>query len=222
MRVLIAAGVLLAAPAARAAVEVKADPSGRLTLRAEATAAEVLDRIGSQTGMKIVYEGGQPRTRVNVAFEGRTPAEAVLLVLEGLGYDYLVRYDKTGTRPEVLILQGPSSTANGAARPAPSTFIPTRPGTRPAVLQPDEEEPEEDDAFEEEEPVAAPTRERAGRRNTPQGQDPGAQPAAPSAIPAAPSYPVSPFAPTPVIPAAPAPAEPAEEAEPADDGNPNN
>ena len=46
------------------------------------TRLQVLDRLARQTGMKVVYEGPAPRQLVTVSLKGRTPAEAVLSVLE--------------------------------------------------------------------------------------------------------------------------------------------
>ena len=94
---------------ASAAVEVQVEGDGRVSVRADAPASEVLDRLAARTGMKIVYEGAAPRVHVMVAFERRTPAEAVLMILEGLGVDHLMRLDATGKRPEMLML----SASNG-------------------------------------------------------------------------------------------------------------
>ncbi len=195
--------VLAAAPAARAAVEVRPEPDGRVSLRADAPASEILDRLGTQTGMRIVYEGGAPRARVNVAFEKRTQAEAVLMVLEGLGYDYLLRYDRSGTRAELLIVSGPSSSVTKPLPTAPASGAASRP-SRP--IEPDDEEEEpEDEVVEEEVAPSEPAKGQAGR------------PQAPSMRPAfgpnaAPNYPVSPFAPSsPGLPAVVVPPTPTPE-----------
>ncbi len=198
--------VILSAPAVHAAVEIRPEAGGKLSLRADAPASEILDRLASQTGMKVVYEGGAPRTRVNVSFENRTQAEAVLLVLEGLGYDYLVRYDRSGTRAELLLVSGPSSNVN---KPLPSTSSPTStPAGRPARPVDPEEEDEEEAAEEAEEEVAAPSEPAAPPPHRPQA--PNMRPAfGPNATP---RYPVSPFAPnSPGLPTVVTPPSPAPE-----------
>lgn len=213
MRATAVAVALLAAPSALAAVEVKADASGRVSVRADAPASEILDRLGAQTGMRVVYEGGSPRMRISVAFEQRTPAEAVLKVLEGLGYDYLVRFDRSGTRPELLIVSGPSSSA---ARSTPATPPATARPMRPV-------EPEEDAGDAEEEPVDEQAEIPAVRVQDLRAQP---QPAAPQAATrpafgpsAPPSYPVSPFAPAaPGLPSVVTPPSPAPEGQDAPPG----
>jgi hypothetical protein len=211
--VLAGAALLLLAGTAPAEVDVRAT-AGLVTVRARsAPLSEVLDRIARQTGMKVVYEGPAPRPMVNAVLENRTPAEAVLGVLEGLGLNYALQTDATGARVETLLLTAPS--AAPATRPGP----PVAPGlARPAD---EEEEPEPDpepptdegEEVDEEEPpgpgVPAPP--------TPPPQ-PGVTPALipgmvpPSPVPTTappptapvlspPIYSTSPFAPKPPIPA---------------------
>ena len=43
-----------------------------------ARSSEVLDRLGRQIGMKVVYEGASPRQLVTLSLQGRSPAETVL------------------------------------------------------------------------------------------------------------------------------------------------
>ncbi len=191
---------------ARAAVEVKSDADGRLSVRAEAPAADVLERLGAHTGMKIVYEGGAPRARVQIAFEGRSPAEAVLMVLEGLGYDFLVRYDRSGARPELLIVSGPSATSSNAPPAGPASSTPAR---RPRVVEPIEEAPVEEEVIEEE-PVEAEPAQAAPSLTPQRPQNPALRPAfgvttAPPSYPTSPFSPASPGLPTIVMPPSPAP-----------------
>jgi hypothetical protein len=194
---------------ASAEVEVHVANDGRVSMRADAPASEVLDRLASRTGMKVVYEGVAPRGRVMVAFEGRTAAEAVLMVLEGLGVDHLMRLDATGTRPELLML----ATSSAAPRTLPAASAPAAPAVRPPPPPQDEPMAEDEEPQLDEQPIdeTDPAAGAAGAQrpqvpgprpaNAPQGQQ---QPAAQAPVnrPAfAPSnYPVSPFA-----PAAPAP-----------------
>jgi hypothetical protein len=206
--------LVLAAPA-QAAVEVRADAQGRVSVRADAPAAEVLDRLASQTGMKVVYEGGAPRTRVSVAFEQRTPAEAVLLVLQGLGYDYLLRFDRSGRRPELLIVSGPSN----AARGTPALAAPPSAG-RPVPVEPDFDEEEELDAEGEEAQEIPAVRVPDLRHRAQPTPAPSVQPAF-GARPGS-NYPVSPFAPAaPAPPSIVTPPAPAPEGEEAPSDNPN-
>jgi hypothetical protein len=201
---------------ARAAVDVRQEGE-RVSVRAEAAPlSEVLDRLSKQLGMKVVYEGAPPRALVTASLSDRTPAEAVLGVLEGLGLDYLARMDKTGARVETLILSAPGL-ASGPSPVSRPTFQPTGQGR--AAAPPELEEPDDED--EPEEPPA--TKLRTGRNGTddsePQRPRPGAgpQPGRPQAAPGGPAvgnptlgagpgnlpaYPVSPFAPQPMHPAA--------------------
>jgi hypothetical protein len=216
VRAAAAALALFAAPLAGAAVEVKSDSDGRLSVRAEAPASDVLERLGAHTGMKVVFEGGAPRARVQIAFEGRTPAEAVLMVLEGLGYDFLVRYDRSGARPELLIVTGPSNVSSPPL--SPTAAAPAVPMRRPLPVQPVEEEPPmiEEEIIEGEEPAAE--EPGAAIPGTPQ------QPQAPTVRPAfgapTPTYPASPFAPaspglpTVIVPPSPPPSGEAQAQDP--------
>src|SRR6266446_3574256 len=85
--------MLISAPAADPARRVAAGAEinirvaeGRVDLSTNAApVADVLERLSKQTGMKVVYEGSPPRQLVSVSLAGRTPAEAVVGLLEGLG-----------------------------------------------------------------------------------------------------------------------------------------
>jgi hypothetical protein len=136
-------------PGSKAGVQVD------LTARA-APLAEVLDRLARQIGMKIVYEGAAPRQLVSLTLQGRSPAEAVLGLLEGQGLNFALVGDPTGMRVETLLVAGlapasspsPSSGA-GHAVFAPAMRRPTGPppGSGPDTVEPDEEEePLEDTA----------------------------------------------------------------------------
>src|SRR5512143_3026381 len=90
--------VVLSFVATVASAEVSVRVSGgRVDLTATAApVAEVLDRLARQTGMKVVYEGPAPRQLVTVSLHGRTPAETILAVFEGLGLNYAMVADATG------------------------------------------------------------------------------------------------------------------------------
>lgn len=123
MRTLAVGGLLvLAASASPEQVDLKANPSGRVSLKVTASPlSEVLDRLARQTGMKVVYDGAPPRTVVRYRqVDDVTPAEAVSNVLEGLGVSYALRLDATGTKVDTLLVL--SATKSGAApslRPTP-------------------------------------------------------------------------------------------------------
>ena len=117
----------LAVPGGARASEVRVQVTGgsvELAVTA-APVAEVLDRLARQTGMKVVYEGAAPRQLVTVSLKGRTPAEAVLSVLEGLGVNFALVADTTGARVQTLVVAGTASASAASspsrpARPAPA------------------------------------------------------------------------------------------------------
>jgi len=200
--------ILLAPSLASASVEVTRD-GPRVSVRAEAAPlSDVLDRLARELGMKVVYEGAAPRNLVNASLASRTPAEAVLSVLEGLGLDYLARMDATGARIEQLVIVRPSPTGATSLIDA----SPARP--RPVVQDAEEDEDEEEDV-----PLGKPGGQaRPPTPNPrPRAQDPQS-PAASGTLPApaasAPmNYSVSPFAPAPPqrpVLNPPAPAAPAD------------
>jgi hypothetical protein len=183
---------------------------GRVDVRATATPlAEILDRLARATGMKVVNEGPPPRQPLTLALAGRTPAEAVLGVLDGLGLNYALKMDATGTRVETLILSGaapPSAAAPPPAAPAPM-MRPPQPVT-PQVEAEEEEAPPEEEAEEPDEsqqpqkPGAKAQKAEEGQTNAPA---PGPRPAFPM-MPGGQPFPVSPFAPVaPPVAASPAP-----------------
>lgn len=190
--------------------------NGRLDLRANTSPlSEVLDQLSRQTGMKVVYEGPIPRQLVTVALERRTPAEAVLALLEGLGLNYALVMDRTGSRVQTLLMEGAAPSAPVSAAPAaPSrpAFTPTRVAPPPASSPDTVEEPETEEPPGEDEPAANP-RLRPGPPVVPPAgaQPPGAFAPAmpPSAFPGpVPNFPVSPFTPRLVTPSTTLPGPP--------------
>jgi hypothetical protein len=151
---------LLAAPAA-AEITVRVS-GGRVDLTATAAPlSEVLDRLARQTGMKVVYEGPAPRPLVTLTLRGRTPAETVLGLLEGLGINFALVADPSGARVETLVVAGasdasPSSPAAASASRRAAPVNPRRPfgpppGAGPEPIDPAFEDLDEDDpAFDEE------------------------------------------------------------------------
>ena len=135
---LFAALVVVALAAAPATAEVAVRVSGghvELTATA-APLAEVLDRLARQTGMKVVYEGAAPRQLVTLSLHGRTPTETVLAVFEGLGVNFALVADPSGSRVQTLVVAGtaasssPSSTAAARAAVPPDRAPAFRPAAR--------------------------------------------------------------------------------------------
>ena len=232
-------GLALAASPAAAEVMVRVS-GGHVDLAATAAPlAEVLDRLGRQTGMKVVYEGPAPRQLVTLSIQGRTPAETVLSVLEGLGVNFALVADPSGAGVQTLIVAGASTATAAASSPAPSRMpAPPRrpfglpPGSSPDTVDPGLEEEEEDVPEDSGIPILPPGGEMAEPAAAPDaanvpGGVPGANaaPRLPANVPLPPPSPMpgfsaSPFTPQPqpfpVPPAnAPAPAAPNPEENPA-------
>jgi len=163
------AATLLAGSAAGAEINIRV-VEGRVDLSTNAApVADVLDRLSKQTGMKVLYEGSPPRQLVSVSLAGRTPAEAVVGLLEGLGLNYMLLGDPSGARVQTLMMGG-AAPATPSARTASGS-----PSSRPAPgSSPDADEAEEP---EEEPEPAAPT--PAPTRTLPSGL-PGTPPALPT------------------------------------------
>lgn len=187
------AAALLACSAAAGAEVVVRVAGDRVDLRAtSAPLAEVLDQLGRQTGMRVVYEGPPPRQPVTVAFEGRSHAEAVLALLEGQGLNFAIVSDATGARVETLILAGTAGTGTSAGRASAAPPRPVRrpfrppPGASPDTQDSTFDEPAFDDpVFDElaEEPVEDPS--LPGESPEEATPDPGA--AAGQPVPGAPA-----------------------------------
>jgi hypothetical protein len=213
---------LLPAPApAEVVVRVSGD---RVDVSATgAPLAEVLDRLAKQTGMRIVYDGPVPRQLVTVSLRERSPAEAVLQLLEGLGLNYVLLGESGGTGVQTLLMAGSA----GAATPPPAS-PPQRadPSSLIRSILPSASGPGADDEWSEEVPEEAPEEIQKVLESLRQGVAPGATSGSPGSPPASeaptevpasvlpfaplpggfPDYPVSPFTPTPSL-AAPAPAQ---------------
>ena len=132
---------------------------GRLdVIAAQAPISEVLDGLARKTRMKVVYEGGAPRTPVTVELKDRTPAEAVLGVLEGLGLNYALVLDVSGTEVETLIVgSGALSGASDGPGASGGVFRAPRASRREAPrATPDEPEDQSEDAVVEYESAPSP------------------------------------------------------------------
>jgi len=100
-----------------AGVEVTASGNRMDVTADQAPLSEVLDGLARRTRMKVVYEGPAPRTPVTVEIRDRTHAQAVLGVLEGLGLNYALVLDASGTEVEILMIMGAAG-AKASAAPA--------------------------------------------------------------------------------------------------------
>jgi hypothetical protein len=101
-------------------------------------ASAVLDRIGRATGMKVSYEGGQPRTLVTIQRLNVSPQDAVLAVMEGLGVSYALIMDQAGQKVDSLVVLG-GPVRPGAAGSSPAGARPRNvPAPAPMPSEPDE------------------------------------------------------------------------------------
>ena len=148
-----AALALLSAPA-QAGVEIIAS-DGRLDVSAaQAPLSDVLDGLARKTRMKVVYDGGIPRTPVTVELRGRTPAEAVLGVLEGLGLNYMLALDLSGTEVETLMIVGGGASGFSSPMGAAASTARSSRGVRREAAP--EEDAENEQQMEYEASVAVP------------------------------------------------------------------
>jgi hypothetical protein len=139
----------------RAGVEVRS-AADRLDVSAVgAPISEVLDSLARKTRMKVLYEGATPRMLVTIELRGRTPAQAVLGVLEGLGLNYALQLDSTGAQVETLMIVGGGGTGSagstgstgstGGTGAAGAFRAPSRPEQTPHVPEPADIAPDETD-----------------------------------------------------------------------------
>ena len=153
-----AALVVVALGAAPATAEVAVRVSGgHVDLTATAAPlADVLDRLARQTGMKVVYEGPAPRQLVTLSLHGRTPTETVLSVFEGLGVNFALVADPSGSRVQTLVVAGTATASSSPSSAAPGRSASPLTGRRPFGPPPGASPETVDPAFEEadEEPTA--------------------------------------------------------------------
>ena len=81
-----------------------------------ANLADLLDAVARETGMKVIYEGPRPATRVSIDVRGRTGVQAVSSIFEGLGVSYALAADRDGMRVAILIVS--DAAASGSASPS--------------------------------------------------------------------------------------------------------
>jgi hypothetical protein len=163
-----------------------------------APVADVLDRLAAQTGIKVVYEGPKPRAPVTLKLRGRSPAETVLAVLEGLGVNFALVADPTGAGGQTLMV---AAATPGAPLAKPEPARRPRPAL-PAFLTRAEDSSADDQDPALEDPVP-PIPEPQGAPSGPDGTATPA-PGATDGPAAAPSpKPGLPFTPGPFLPALP-------------------
>jgi hypothetical protein len=206
-RFLVLTLVLLAARDLGAGVEVRVS-GDRVDVVAQNTPLfEILEGLSRQTHIKLVYEGSPPRQLVSVDLKDRTPAEAVLAVLDGQGLAYAVALDRSGTRVQTLLMSGSNPAPAAPSGPTPRVVpsAPERP-RRESV----EEQPLEDGLTEPDpEPQLPPDTGRPNMLPPKVEQPPAAGVFLP--VPGVADYPTSTFAPK---APAPEPAKPKSDATP--------
>jgi hypothetical protein len=182
--VLWTAVAVLACVPAGAGVDVKRQGDHVEVRATAAPVAEVLDKLAHATGMKVVYEGAPPRQLLTAVVADRTPAEAVLALLEGLGLNYALVMDAGGRRVETLLMTSGGNVAAAAQnfnQPQPRSMgaFAARPpeGQMPMPVVPAPEEPADDAVGE------ADTEDGGGEAPAAAGQDAAA--AAGTAVPGA-------------------------------------
>jgi hypothetical protein len=93
--------------------------AGRMDIVAtRATVTEILDRVASVTGMKVIYDGPVPSKMITKSLPNRTPADAILGMLEGEGINFAVILNPAGTQVETLLVTGPSKVKPPPPAPA--------------------------------------------------------------------------------------------------------
>jgi len=136
----------LAGGAARSDTRVLLD-HGRVSIHSEsAPLADILTRFAQATGAKVVYEAARPRQLVSVVIDAGSAAEAIAMLLEGQGLNYVLRLDPTGHNVEMLLVTGsagPPAASAGATRaprsppaPPPEEMDEVSPGEADAPFAP--------------------------------------------------------------------------------------
>jgi hypothetical protein len=106
-------------------VTVDRTADGRLELSARAVPlADVLRCLAERAGLRVEYDGPPPRQPVSAALRGHLLAGTLESLLEGLGVNYLLGLDPSGTAVERLIVFG-SSRATEPSRDGGGRSSPT-------------------------------------------------------------------------------------------------
>lgn len=172
MRIRILGLLLLATSPLCAEVEIRV-AGDRVSLHAvSAPVSEILDSLARHTGMRLIYDAPRPRQALSATLENRTPAEAVLSVLEGLGLNYALVMDRSGARVEQLLILGTLVATAGPGRPTPPSRVQQRmPAQEPDPVELDlmaeEEDPDAESALDpmDAPPAPSPTPSPASPKN---------------------------------------------------------
>jgi hypothetical protein len=179
----------------------------RVSIHSESTPlADILTRFAQATGAKVVYEAARPRQLVSVVIDAGSAAEAIAMLLEGQGLNYVLRLDPTGQKVEMLVV-------TGSAGPPAASARATRAPRSPAASPPEEiqevppgevDQPFAPDAAEGQDPSVPPEDAQNPALVAPW---PGAVPGAPPGLePSNPEAPTGSASPEPGQPQPPAPA----------------
>jgi hypothetical protein len=107
---------LLGTTAARADVKVAMHGTHMDIVATKATVSDILDTVAQKTGMKVIFNGPRPPREITKSIVDRSPADALLGILEGEGLNFAVILNPAGTQVETLLVTGPAP-----VRPAPAT-----------------------------------------------------------------------------------------------------
>jgi hypothetical protein len=187
------------AAAVRADVEITAAGDRIDVSAARAPLSDVLDGLARKTRMKVVYEGAAPRTPVTVELRSRTPAQAVLGVLDGLGLSYALVLDVSGTQVETLMMIGGGPGGASAPSPVAASSRPARNAPRNAPHANLENPEVYSDEPVEIVPVPEPVPAQAAAPDAAKAPE-AAKPPAVGPLNPTTAFPVSPFAPGPPMP----------------------
>jgi hypothetical protein len=112
-------------------LEVRAT-GGQVSVRARGIPlARILERLGKETGMKVIYEAAPPSQIVSAVVQADSEREVLTRILEGLGVSYAFRLDSSGRRVEMLLITGSGS---GAGPRVGGSSLPQRP-VMPAPIE---------------------------------------------------------------------------------------
>lgn len=129
------------------------------------TVFDTLDALGRAAGFKVSYEGGKPsRPLYKARIEAKTPAQAVLRLLDGQNLNFGVIYEAKGRKlSRVVIMGAPSASASTTS----ASTAPAQTTNPNSFLPPPQPGPENPDMDEEAEEAKAAEAEQASKTGTP-------------------------------------------------------
>jgi hypothetical protein len=138
----VAIALMVGAGPASAQVVVNA-ANGRVSIRASGqTVSSLLDQLAQKTGMSVEYEKSAPRQAVTLTVEDRTPAQAIVAILDELNIPYALSLTADGTGVQTLVIADSAPPPKGArARVGRETSM-TSPDEAPAPEAPPQDQPE--------------------------------------------------------------------------------